>query len=90
MVPIAGSPDTVRERMEDMIRGLRIGHVFCLMHNGNQPDWKTRLSTQLFAEKVMPKLQNLWPEWDHDERWWVHPMENRLDPLDTVGGKARS
>ncbi len=40
---IAGGPDTVRDRMEDMIRSLRLGHVFCLMHNGNQPDWKTRL-----------------------------------------------
>ena len=52
---IAGGPDTVRDRMEDMIRSLRLGHVFCLMHNGNQPDWKTRYSTQLFAEKVMPQ-----------------------------------
>ena len=52
---IAGSPDTVRERMEDMIKGLRIGTVFGLFHVGNMPDWKTRYSTQLFAEKVMPQ-----------------------------------
>ena len=43
---IAGGPDTVRDRMEDMIHSLRLGHVFCLMHNGNQPDWKTRHSTR--------------------------------------------
>ena len=42
---IAGGPETVRQRMEDMITTLRIGHVFCLMHNGNEPDWKTRYST---------------------------------------------
>ena len=45
-IVIAGSPTTVRDRMKDMIQSLRIGHVFCLMHNGNQPDWKTRYSTQ--------------------------------------------
>ena len=77
---IAGSPDTVRQRMEDMITGLRVGHVFCLFHNGNQPDWKTRYSSQLFAEKVMPQLRDMWPDWRDDDRWWIHPMENRVRP----------
>jgi alkanesulfonate monooxygenase SsuD/methylene tetrahydromethanopterin reductase-like flavin-dependent oxidoreductase (luciferase family) len=86
---IAGSPETVRQRMEEMIKGLHIGTVFCLMHNGNQPDWKTRYSTQLFAEKVMPKLRDLWPDWAGDDRWWCHPLETRVDPLETVGGKSR-
>ncbi len=48
------------------------------------PDWKTRHSTKLFAEKVMPQLRDLWPEWKHDDRWWIHPMEDRLRP----GGDA--
>lgn len=81
---IAGSPDTVRERMEDMIRGLRIGHVFCLFHSGNMPDEKTRYSTQLFAEKVMPQLRDMWPEWKHDSRWWISPMEDRVRPEETL------
>jgi alkanesulfonate monooxygenase SsuD/methylene tetrahydromethanopterin reductase-like flavin-dependent oxidoreductase (luciferase family) len=86
---IAGSASTVCDRMKDMIRGLRVGNVFCLMHNGNQPDWKTRYSTQLFAENVMPKLQDMWPDYREDTRWWIHPLPERLDPLDTVGGQAR-
>jgi alkanesulfonate monooxygenase SsuD/methylene tetrahydromethanopterin reductase-like flavin-dependent oxidoreductase (luciferase family) len=81
---IAGSPATVRERMEDLIKGLHTGHIFCLMHVGNMPDWKTRYSTKLFAEKVMPHLRNMWPEWKDDDRWWCHPMENRLQPEHTV------
>jgi hypothetical protein len=28
----------------------------------------------------MPHLRDLWPEWKHDERWWVHPMDDRLRP----------
>src|SRR6266436_2881795 len=50
---IAGSPETVRQQLEECITGLRIGHLFCLLHTGNMPDWKTRHSTKLFAEKVM-------------------------------------
>ena len=73
-----------------MIKGLRIGHVFCLFHNGNMPDWKTRHSSKLFAEKVMPKLRDLWPEWRDDERWWPKPMPDRLQPEKSLpGAEAR-
>jgi alkanesulfonate monooxygenase SsuD/methylene tetrahydromethanopterin reductase-like flavin-dependent oxidoreductase (luciferase family) len=81
---IAGSPETVRDRMEDMIRGLRIGHVFCLMHTGDMPDWKTRLNTQLFAEKVMPQLRDMWPGHVDDDRWWCKPLETRVRPEETI------
>ena len=74
---IAGSPDTVAEQMEHMAISLRIGTVFCLLQMGDMPDWKVRYSTQLFADKVMPRLQNIWPEWD-SEQWWCKPLEDRV------------
>jgi alkanesulfonate monooxygenase SsuD/methylene tetrahydromethanopterin reductase-like flavin-dependent oxidoreductase (luciferase family) len=77
---IAGSPETVRERCEHMIRELRLGTVFGLFHMGNMPDEKTRYSTKLFAERVMPQLQKLWPEHDADSRWWPTPYEGRVRP----------
>ena len=77
---IAGSPATVRERMEDLIKSLRVGNIFCLMHIGNMPDWKTRYSSKLFAEQVMPQLRDMWPEWKDDNRWWCKPMDERLQP----------
>jgi alkanesulfonate monooxygenase SsuD/methylene tetrahydromethanopterin reductase-like flavin-dependent oxidoreductase (luciferase family) len=77
---IAGSPETVVQQMEELIKGLHVGHVFCLLHVGNMPDEKTRHSSRLFAERVMPKLRNLWPEWKDDQRWWIKPMPNRLQP----------
>ncbi len=78
---IAGSPDTVAERMEALIRGLRVGNIFCLIHVGDMPDEKVRHSTRLFAEKVMPRLRNLWPEFgNHDDRFWIHPMPDRAVP----------
>ncbi|MDB9845212.1 LLM class flavin-dependent oxidoreductase [Acidimicrobiales bacterium] len=81
---IAGGPDTVREQLEQMIKDLRIGTVFGLFHMGDMPDWKTRFSTQLFAEKVMPALKNIWPELETDDRWWCHPIEDRVRPEYTI------
>ncbi len=86
---IAGSPDTVREQMEHMIKGLRVGHVFCLMHNGNMPDWKTRHSSKLFAEKVMPQLKDIWPEWKNDDRWWIKPYDDRVRPEEGLEAARR-
>ena len=85
---IAGSPDTVRERCEHMIRELRLGTVFCLMHMGNMTAEKTRYSTKLFAERVMPHLQKLWPETDDDNRWWIEPYEGRVRADEMAGEKA--
>ena len=86
---IAGSPDTVRERMEDLIKSLRVGHVFCLFHIGDMPDDKVRHSSQLFADKVMPQLHDMWPEWKDDERWWMHPYEGRVRPEESMREVAR-
>ena len=77
---IAGGPDTVRERMEDMIKSLRVGLVFGLFHQGSMPDWLTRYNTQMFAEKVMPQLRNMWPEYEGDNRWWIKPLVGRVQP----------
>ena len=93
---VAGSPETVRQQMEELIKTLRVGNIFCLMHVGNMPNDKVRHSTRLFAEKVMPHLRNLWPEWkNHDDRFWMHPMHEpvplrvrRGDP--TIARSSRS
>ena len=77
---IAGSPDTVRERCAQMIETLHVGHVFGLFHIGDMPDEKTRHSSKLFAERVMPHLRDAWPEWADDDRWWIHPYEGRTSP----------
>ena len=86
---IAGGPDTVRERMEDMIKSLRVGHIFGLFQVGNMPDEKVRYSSRLFAEKVMPQLQNMWPDWATDNRWWISPLEDRVRPDETFGHHIR-
>ena len=72
---IAGSPDTVADRMEDMIRTLHVGTIFGLFQIGDMPDWKVRHSSRLFAEKVMPRVKDIWGDEypDSDTRWWLRP-----------------
>jgi alkanesulfonate monooxygenase SsuD/methylene tetrahydromethanopterin reductase-like flavin-dependent oxidoreductase (luciferase family) len=65
---IAGSPETVRERLEHSITELRFGHLLCLMHIGNMADELVRMNTELFAGKVLPKLRDQWP--GYEDRWW--------------------
>ena len=81
---IAGSPETVRQRMEDLIRGLHVGHVFCLLHVGNMPKEKCIYSTNLFAERVMPKLRatfaSEFSDYASDDRFWCKPLANRARP----------
>lgn len=71
---IAGSPDTVVEKMKELITGLRVGNIFCLIHVGDMPKDKCMRSTKLFAEEVMPRLKNMWPEYANDDRFWIHPV----------------
>jgi alkanesulfonate monooxygenase SsuD/methylene tetrahydromethanopterin reductase-like flavin-dependent oxidoreductase (luciferase family) len=77
---IAGSPETVRQRMEDLIKGLHVGHVFCLLHVGDMPKEKCMYSTKLFADKVMPKLRDIFPEYASDDRFWCKPLAKRARP----------
>jgi alkanesulfonate monooxygenase SsuD/methylene tetrahydromethanopterin reductase-like flavin-dependent oxidoreductase (luciferase family) len=83
---IAGSPDTVRERMEDMITSLRVGNVYCLMHIGDMPKETCLQSSTLFAEKVMPALRDLWPEYHDDTRFWPTPLTVRAAPRPVTVG----
>lgn len=77
---IAGSPETVRQRMEDLIKTLNVGHIFCLLHVGDMPADKCMYSSKLFAEKVMPKLRGLLPKCEGDTRFWARPVTSPATP----------
>lgn len=74
---IAGSPQTVYDRMVDLAKTLRVGNIFALFQVGDMPGDKVRHSTQLFAEKVMPRLKaEMFPEWRNEDRFWIKPMQD--------------
>jgi alkanesulfonate monooxygenase SsuD/methylene tetrahydromethanopterin reductase-like flavin-dependent oxidoreductase (luciferase family) len=84
---IAGGPETVRQRLEELVKTLRVGNLFLLFHIGNMPKDLTMHSTRLFAEKVMPKLRNLWPDHAGDGRFWCHPLKRRAEPAPIVAAR---
>jgi alkanesulfonate monooxygenase SsuD/methylene tetrahydromethanopterin reductase-like flavin-dependent oxidoreductase (luciferase family) len=86
---VAGSPQTVRERMEELIKTLRVGNIICGIHIGNMPSEKTRYSTEMFAKKVMPHLKGIWKDYENDERFWIHPLPHRAVPGATVADAGR-
>ena len=83
---IAGSPETVRQRMEQLIKSLHVGNIFLLLQVGNMPVDKCMYSTKLFAEKVMPHLRDLFPEHAEDNRFWAKPLARRAKPASLPAG----
>jgi alkanesulfonate monooxygenase SsuD/methylene tetrahydromethanopterin reductase-like flavin-dependent oxidoreductase (luciferase family) len=70
---IIGSPDEVVEQLTEVATSLNVGHLMLLLQYGNMGKELTKYNTKLFAEKVMPKLQPQFAEWE--DRWWPQPMD---------------
>lgn len=54
---IVGSPETVRQRLEDYAKRVGFGLLIANFFVGNAPREYTEKSMRLFAERVMPKLR---------------------------------
>ncbi|MBI5948584.1 MAG: LLM class flavin-dependent oxidoreductase [Chloroflexi bacterium] len=70
---IAGSPDTVCEKLEQMATTLHSGHIMALQQLGNMPRDLTLYNTQMFAEKVMPHFKDKF-EKDYVDHWMPKPL----------------
>ena len=82
---IAGSPDSVAEQMERVARTLKVGHVVCLLHFGDMPTSLCKYSTELFANRVIPRIRPIWNE--YEDHWSPRPMAKveRAVPRDCPG-----
>jgi alkanesulfonate monooxygenase SsuD/methylene tetrahydromethanopterin reductase-like flavin-dependent oxidoreductase (luciferase family) len=69
---IIGSPDEVAAQLRRVATDLNVGHLMLLLQFGNMSRDLTKYNTQLFAEKVMPQLGDVFAEWE--DRWWPQPM----------------
>ena len=54
---IVGSPETVRQRLEENIKTLGVGNLLGLFQLGSLPADLTKKNMTLFAEQVMPELR---------------------------------
>jgi alkanesulfonate monooxygenase SsuD/methylene tetrahydromethanopterin reductase-like flavin-dependent oxidoreductase (luciferase family) len=81
---VAGSPDTVVQKLTEMERSLRVGHLMVLLHFGDMPKETVQYNTARFADEVMPRLRPLWSEWD--DAWW--PKDSALPATAPPNGRA--
>ena len=71
---ISGSPRTVRERLLEGIKRLRIGHLLVLLHFGSMSHELCIKNIDLFCREGLPYLQDLWDdEWE--DRWWPERLK---------------
>ena len=69
---IAGSPESVRQQLEEVAKTLRVGQMMVLLQFGSMPPELVRKNTELFAKEVLPHVRGLWSE--YEDRWWVKPL----------------
>lgn len=56
---VVGSPETVRQRLEEYAKKVGFGLLIANLSVGNVPPENTRKSMTLFAQNVMPQLKHL-------------------------------
>ena len=68
---IAGSPETVAEKLKEAATGLNVGHMMTLLHFGSMPHETVRRNLEQFAAEVLPRVRT------HDaweDRWSPSPV----------------
>ena len=73
---ITGSPATVRDRLIEDVKRLRIGHLLALLHFGSMPHELCLKNIELFCREVLPHLKDIWDdEWE--DRWWPERLRTK-------------
>ncbi|MDQ1689424.1 MAG: hypothetical protein QOK42_2399 [Frankiaceae bacterium] len=67
---IAGGPDTVADQLIDICQEHGIGHLVAILQSGSMDRELTEKNTALFAERVLPRLRELWTDEDLPNHWW--------------------
>ena len=76
---VAGSPDTVVDRLNDMADKLNVGHLMVLCHFGSMPRETTIYNTTRFAKEIIPRMRGRFSEWD--DKWWPRDtLTKRAEP----------
>ncbi len=83
---VAGSPETVTRKLEELADTLNVGHLMLLLQMGSMPRETAMYNTKMFAERVMPNLRSKFGEWE--DHWYpkMMPASERAVP---IKGEAR-
>lgn len=67
---IAGSAQTVADRLAELCRGCGIGNLHVMLGFGSMPRELVLENVGRFASQVAPRLRTLWQDEDHRHHWW--------------------
>ena len=85
---VAGSPQTVIDRLNDMADRMNVGHLMLLLQFGDMGREKVFNNTERFANEVMPKLRDRFDGFE--DRWWpVDTLPEIASPNVPAAGVAR-
>jgi alkanesulfonate monooxygenase SsuD/methylene tetrahydromethanopterin reductase-like flavin-dependent oxidoreductase (luciferase family) len=73
---IAGSPERVEQRVRELVTELRLGQLITCMHLGNLPEEVAAQNNELVGTKVIPKLRDIWSE--YEDRWTPKVSQERV------------
>jgi alkanesulfonate monooxygenase SsuD/methylene tetrahydromethanopterin reductase-like flavin-dependent oxidoreductase (luciferase family) len=75
---IGGGPATVRDRLTQAIKDLRVGNLMLLLHIGSMPHELTLKNIDIFTREVLPHVRDIWdPEWEN--RWWPEKLRHKRE-----------
>jgi alkanesulfonate monooxygenase SsuD/methylene tetrahydromethanopterin reductase-like flavin-dependent oxidoreductase (luciferase family) len=76
---VAGSPATVRERLRELAKELRVGQLIPTLHMGNLSEETARKNTHLFGTQVIPYLRDVWAE--YPDYWTPQASQERVGKI---------
>jgi alkanesulfonate monooxygenase SsuD/methylene tetrahydromethanopterin reductase-like flavin-dependent oxidoreductase (luciferase family) len=87
---IAGSPATVRERLqEEVVKSLRVGNLMLLIQIGSMPHELALKNTALLGQEVLPHLRGMWDGEGWVNHWWPQDLRETTGAVVAVGaGRA--
>jgi hypothetical protein len=74
---VCGSPETVTEQLIEIARTNRIGNLMVMLKVGSMTRDLTEENVTLFAQKVLPKLRNVWANEPWEHHWWPSRLGGR-------------
>lgn len=67
---VCGSAKTVTERLINIVKTLRVGHLMILPQFGSLSHEKTMENIERISKSVLPHLRPIWENEGWEDRWW--------------------
>lgn len=67
---VTGSAETVTQRLTEIVKELRVGHLLLLPQFGSMPHNKAMENIERISKGVLPHLRGIWDDEGWEDKWW--------------------